>query len=258
MHDIPYYGDKNKSPVRGTKRKRGTNYAHAFMTLNIVEHGKRFTVAVLPYLPLDDKTELVKELIEIAQQIISIKLLFMDRDFPSVEMLLMLEELGIKYLMAMQKTKGVKKLLKRKRKFPIFTEYEMKSSKGTVKTTLLALKREDNKKKIIYCFITNIKIKSIEDVLKLTELYRRRWGIETAYRVKKEFRGKTTSRKYVIRLLFFLISVLLYNIWILCNFLGVEEITHLRPHISAKHIKTVLFLIYFHFKHFRLRPFIRQ
>ena len=51
-------------------------------------------------------------------------------------------------------------------------------------------------------------------------LYSKRWGIETSYRVKKyAFRGKTTSKNYIIRLFYFMFSVLLYNLWILANIL---------------------------------------
>ncbi|MFH1013188.1 MAG: transposase, partial [Thermoplasmatota archaeon] len=49
-------------------------------------------------------------------------------------------------------------------------------------------------------------------------LYSKRWGIETSYRVKKHsFRGKTTSKNYMIRFFYFMLSVLLYNLWILAD-----------------------------------------
>jgi len=49
------------------------------------------------------------------------------------------------------------------------------------------------------------------------ELFRRRWGIETAYRVSKDFRAKTTSKNISVRLFYFLFSLCLYNLWILVN-----------------------------------------
>ena len=42
-------------------------------------------------------------------------------------------------------------------------------------------------------------------------------GVETGYRVKEDVRGRTCSRNYVIRLFFQLLSILLYNLWQLCN-----------------------------------------
>jgi IS4 transposase len=49
--------------------------------------------------------------------------------------------------------------------------------------------------------------------------YRRRWGIETGYRVQDNAQAKTTSTNYKIRLLYQMVSVLLYNVWHYANFL---------------------------------------
>ena len=53
----------------------------------------------------------------------------------------------------------------------------------------------------------------------IAEKYKKRWGIKTSYRVKSELRLKTCSRKYVVRLFMFVLSVLLYNAWVLLNLL---------------------------------------
>ena len=49
--------------------------------------------------------------------------------------------------------------------------------------------------------------------------YRRRWGIEAVYRVQGNVEAKTTSRKYVLRLLYQMTSVLVYNVWQYANLL---------------------------------------
>jgi IS4 transposase len=49
--------------------------------------------------------------------------------------------------------------------------------------------------------------------------YRRRWGIETGYRVQDNAEAKTTSTNYKLRLLYQMVSVLLYNVWHYANFL---------------------------------------
>ena len=47
---------------------------------------------------------------------------------------------------------------------------------------------------------------------------RKRWGIETSYRVKKDaFRPNTTSKNHAIRLFFFLFSVSFYNLLVLVS-----------------------------------------
>jgi len=78
-------------------------------------------------------------------------------------------------------------------------------------------------------------------------LYGKRWGIETSYRVKKHsYLPKTTSKNYLIRLFYFMFSVLLYNLWILADILiwlalfGEVKEDHL---ITSKYFGTVLYTI---------------
>lgn len=82
---------------------------------------------------------------------------------------------------------------------------------------------------------------------RLFDLYGRRWGIETSYRVKKHsYLPKTTSKNYLIRLFYFMFSVLLYNLWILADILiwlalyGVIKEDHL---VTSKYFGTVLYTI---------------
>ena len=56
-------------------------------------------------------------------------------------------------------------------------------------------------------------MKSIEKFEKsIPEEYRKRWNIETGYRVKNEFKTHTCTKSPVARTLFFLIQCTLYNI----------------------------------------------
>jgi len=97
-------------------------------------------------------------------------------------------------------------------------------------------------------FATNIKITQNEVCLaeKLFNLYSKRWGIETSYRVKKAFRPKTTSKNYIVRLFYFLFSTLVYNLWIIVNIIvGNSLMKKLpeKPLVTAKLFGTVLYLI---------------
>jgi putative transposase len=104
----------------------------------------------------------------------------------------------------------------------------------------LVLSKQKTKKGIpeTYVYFTNITF--TEEDAKFSDriafLYKKRWGIETSYRVKKHsFRGKTTSKNYMIRLFYFLFSVLLYNLWILADVL-IWLI--LEGYIGEKHLVT--------------------
>ena len=72
------------------------------------------------------------------------------------------------------------------------------------------------------------------------------WGIKTAYRVKNDFRPKTTSKNYIIRLFYFLFSVALYNSWERLNVILalVKKIDPKTPVIAAKLFGTILFRVF--------------
>lgn len=47
--------------------------------------------------------------------------------------------------------------------------------------------------------------------------YSLRWGIETGYRIKDRFIIQTTTLVYSVRVFFFLLSVAIYNLWVIIN-----------------------------------------
>jgi putative transposase len=93
-------------------------------------------------------------------------------------------------------------------------------------------------------FITSSNV-SEKNAGRFAELYRKRWGIETSYRVKGDFRPKTTSRRYVIRLFYFMFSTCLYDLWVLANLtvgVAILKFTPNEPFITAKFFGVVLYL----------------
>ncbi len=60
---------------------------------------------------------------------------------------------------------------------------------------------------------TNKKAESIEKFEKMIpEEYRKRWNIETGYRVKNEFKIRSCTKFPVARVLFFIIQCIMYNV----------------------------------------------
>ena len=68
----------------------------------------------------------------------------------------------------------------------------------------------------LFIFATNTLIKPE----RLRALFRKRWGIETSYRMVNKFLARMTSKLYGIRLLYFCLAILLYNLWVLLNYGG--------------------------------------
>lgn len=69
---------------------------------------------------------------------------------------------------------------------------------------------EYEKKKYDWIFATNLSREKAEDYIKR---YKKRWGIETIYRVTDDIRIYTTSTKAIIRYFIFMFTCLVYNIW---------------------------------------------
>ncbi|MGC9073973.1 MAG: hypothetical protein ACP5H0_07465, partial [Caldisericum sp.] len=62
-HDIMYYGNPKTEGVKGTKTKKGTNWAYQFATAAVVVDDRKLTIAVTPVAPHESIVEHVKRLL---------------------------------------------------------------------------------------------------------------------------------------------------------------------------------------------------
>jgi putative transposase len=205
-----YYGNKNDPMVLGTKHQRGTDKAYKYASIDVVEPGKRFTLMALPIGHFLIKENVVKELIEFARKIVKIKRLYIDRGFYSMNIINLLNDINVKFLMPIPRTKGVKKAINNMSLHSSIL-YEMKDRKK-VKARFFLVKTWGSKDRMIMG--TNMEAR---DSRTLPVIYKKRWGIESGYRVKNYIRPRTTSKNYVVRLFYFMFSVCLYNLWILAS-----------------------------------------
>ena len=202
FHDREYYGDKNDVWIVGGKYKNGTCWFHRYATIEIISRRKRISVFALPiHVFLNSHKEIVvKTLIErVLKYVKKIELVLLDRGFFSSAVINTIEGMGLKFLMPAVNNPKIKYIRK--------TVYGFKM--GESRFNLIVKGNGKKKRK----WATNL-----EDVPeKLERIYSRRWRIETGYRTKKKFRITTTTRNPVIRFLFFVIELLLYNFWVMCN-----------------------------------------
>lgn len=216
-----FYGDKSSFMVVGKQPEKGTAKCYKFITINIVEAGKRFTLLALPVSALDNinKDKLIKKLLSYALQRIKIRQVYADRGFFDSKSIRAIEQFNLKYLMPGVKQYNVKLLLKVTPAPSVITGFVLKD----VKLNLVILEEElKDGKKVKRVFATNENYDPNDVALleRLFDKYGKRWGIETSYRVKKHsYLPKTTSKNYYIRLFYFMFSVLLYNLWILADVL---------------------------------------
>ena len=242
--DELYYGDRTDPMVVGTKPQKGTSKAYRFATITLIDKDCRLTIRSLPVGKDTSKHEVVADLVKYAQERIEIGVLCIDRGFYSVDVLTTLNNLGVKYLIpAVQNPNAMRQMrgLYPPQILPITIKSPNSCNKSVTANLVMVLDIEKEKRG----FITNMDLNRSR-TKQLSRLYSKRWGIETSYRVKKDFRPKTTSKNYVIRLFYFLFSVSLYNIWEFLNVILalVEKIDSETPVIAAKLFGTILFRVF--------------
>ena len=241
-----FYGDKTTPMVVGKEPDRGTTKCYKFATINIVESGKPFTLLALPVGPFDEKQKILSQLISYALNRIKIKRVYVDRGFFDSKSIKIFNRFHLKYLMPATQITTVKEVIKITPSPSVITDFEMKDVKFNL---ILVDEKLENGKKVKRAFATNEEYNENDVNLaeRLFDLYSKRWGIETSYRVKKNsYLPKTTSKNYQIRLFYFMFSVLLYNLWILADILiwlalyGIIEQDHL---VTSKLFGTILYTI---------------
>lgn len=244
--ELYFYGDRSTPMVVGKKPERGTTKCYKFATINIVESGKRFTLLALPVGPFDNKNRILEDLLRYTQERIKIHRIYVDRGFFDSESIKIFHRHRLKYLMPCTHISTVKHLLDITPAPAIITDFVM----ADITFNMVILQEtNDNGETLKYAFATNEVFD--ENDINLTErlflLYGKRWGIESSYKVKKQsYLPKTTSKNYLIRLFYFMFSVLLYNLWILADILiwlalfGIVKEDHL---LTSKYFGTVLYTI---------------
>jgi len=224
FHDIPYYGDKNTSGIRGIKPKNGTSWGYSFCSLDIIGDIK-LTLDVIDINGLAKNYSILMESMiqRLKAMEINLRTLFMDREFFNNPTISTLQRLNKYFVIAAKSNKKINAiLLEHKKKFgQTTTFFEYQFEKGGKKFIIVAVlnpkydpdSKKDKGNNEYHLFATNLPVNNASDfVKKIPEEYRKRWNIETGYRVKNAFKIRTCSKSPIARSLFFLIQCLLYNI----------------------------------------------
>ncbi len=255
--DEMYYGDKNNPYVIGTKPQKGVSYAYKYFTASIVARGARYLLYAYPVFERGNLLfYLNRARIFVRQLGIRIGNIFMDREFPSVDVLAFLEEEKLYYLTPAKKDKKFKRKVNEVEKFPaLFRGYQMENELGeTVETNLVVLEKFEERKngklkRVLHGYLTNLPENFYrDDVEKLDRLYGKRWGIETGHRCEDEFRIKSTSKNGVVRYLYFVIGVLAYNAWVYANLLFCADMQQFRIAVKKDVLKFVFRQIFSDFR----------
>jgi IS4 transposase len=206
-----------------SEAKSGTNSFYAYATVYVLTRNKRVTLAIRGVRWYDTSVAIITYLLaEISSLNIDIKSFYLDRGFFNVPVIRWLKALKIRFIMPAirrGKKKGIKQFLKGKSSYR--TTYTMSRGKDDDVTFDLWIickyrkgkgkgKRKKHGIEYFAYVVYDVKI----NLTYVHEDYRKRFGIESSYRLKNLCRIKTNNKKPALRLLFVGISFLLVNIWV--------------------------------------------
>jgi hypothetical protein len=230
LHAVPYFKRKATPPPRVRKGKPlpGTAYSHQYATAVLLHKGRYYTVALTPYLPGEDLATLVKRLLQQATANgFPPRYLLLDRYFWSVDVFRYLQQARYPFMMPM---------LARGKKAstpggPTGTRaflhghpsgwyvYRITKRHGHKKATVnIGVERHNERGKRgrhgRWARAYAVWRMPVANVVNLHESYRRRFRIESSYRLLEAARGRTSSRNETLRLWYVLVAIIMLNRWL--------------------------------------------
>lgn len=202
----PYYGKKKDKWVHEYKHKKGSTGSYKFLCMHLLaSDGTRIFLDAMPVSVLSNRVTMIAEMIKFAKKHNDkILCILFDRGFYDSKIIEVLNLLHVNYMMLVPKIGNIPKLLESNRSTEFTVNGYMVNKKATTDITVL---RDE---KFVWVFASNCKF-----ILKknMIVLYKKRWNIETGFRVCDEARIKTKSRRIEVRYFVFLCSIVMYNLW---------------------------------------------
>jgi hypothetical protein len=190
----------------------------------------------MPYTMLNDLDRLVIDLLKFIRALpIIVDLVLFDRGFYHAHLIDYLDGknrgYSWPYLMLVPENKKVKEYIEQTDSFNFFHhEFTYKKDQSSWKpSTTIIVRRIDEK--TCWCYATNQK-----PSLLLIIRYKRRWNIETGFRIHDEARIKSKSRHLLIRFFYHLLGMLLIILWRLQN--------KIRHYVFKRYLKYVEYQFY--------------
>jgi len=228
FHDEPYYGQQQGEGsdtwvCRGQARA-GTTRFYRCATAYIIQQDVRLTVAVVfVKSSMDTLTILAKLLNAVKAAGIPIKCLYADKGFCSMAVLRELMRRHIRAIIAMPirgKQAGTRQLCRGRTSYR--TAYTLQSAEHGQLSVPIAVvrtyqRRRSGRRQLRWLLYVCLGVGG--PVIQVRKRYRRRFGIETSYRLMEQVRARTTSPNPALRFLLIGIALLIVNMWIRLHWL---------------------------------------
>jgi hypothetical protein len=228
FHDQPYYGhddpDCDDTWICRGKARAGTTRFYRCATAYVLHRDLRLTIAVVFVKPTMDTVTVLKHLLQAVKRAgLRIKCLFADKGFCGIPVLRYLIAKHVPAIIAMPirgKQGGSRKLCCGHKSYR--TTYTLRSAEHGSLSVPVAVVRTYQRRRsggrqlrwLMYvCLDTSGKVVGVR------RRYRRRFGIETGYRLMEQVRVRTTSPNPALRFLLMGVAMLIVNMWIRLHWL---------------------------------------
>jgi hypothetical protein len=228
FHDQPYYGrdgpdDGDNWVCRGEARA-GTTRFYRCATAYLMLHDVRLTLAVVFVKPTLDKVVILKRLLSALRAAqIRIKCLYADKGFCCIPVLRFLVRWRIPAIIALPirgKQAGSRALCRGPKSY--WTMYTLQSAEQGKLSVPVAVvrtyqRRRSGRRQLRWLLYVCLGIGG--PLVRVRRRYRRRFGIETGYRLMEQVRARTTSPNPALRFLLMGVALLIVNMWIRLHWL---------------------------------------
>lgn len=219
--DEEFYGDVQGLDIHGWKKSSAITGKFKFLTCSIVSDDipQKIPLLSLPIQIGHYKSYVISHCLSLIKSYIGeIKLLLFDRGFYDKDLMYELIQLKYPFLIFVPKGKDKKEILypmEEGDKFTILWENDVKKNKTkysfeyylTFMKQIYSRRADAN---FDWVFATNIDTISLDEIIKT---YRKRWRIETGFRVQDEAKIKCKSKEMKIRYFLFMFEQMLQTQW---------------------------------------------
>jgi hypothetical protein len=215
-HDEPFYG-KRPELTRyscGSQAKAGTTHFYRIASLYVMWRQVRVTLAVVYVQPEMSLLSVVQRLVERMTTLgFRPRVLYMDKGFCCGEVIRYLQQTPLPILLACPvrgKAGGIRRLCQGRRAY--LTEYVF--TDGTaVRLALVPRRVPDKTGKRRTKWLVFVLVNLNWSAKKAAQRYRRRFGIESAFRQLRQIRARTAGRNPALRFCLLSLPLILLNVW---------------------------------------------
>ena len=220
--DEDFYGDVQGFDIYGLTGKDAVTGKFKFLTCSIISDDipEKIPLISIPIMIGHYKSSVILHCLSLIKDYIGkINLILFDRGFYDKDLMYELTKLNYPYLIFVPKHKDKKEILypmKIDEQVAIYNNFivNKNQSKYSGENILIFLKQiydQKLEKNLDWVFATNVEEVLLENII---VTYKKRWRIETQFRVQDEARIKCKSKEMKIRYFLFMFEQMLQTIWI--------------------------------------------